>query len=202
MSNPYWPRKGARTFIDPDGYRLIVVPAPEPEAIAADSGGSGSRLVSRVVPSGGQRDVYLPLFDLADDAVDETRRYSQTGTLYGFEAPNGSPIGMILVLPLSEGVAELKAVAVDQALRGRGLGTRLLRAVVARLRSDGVRRVVVGISSSGVGQLAYYQKAGFRLWKVERDFFTPERGYPQGIEENGIPARDMVWMDQDLEQPT
>jgi Glyoxalase/Bleomycin resistance protein/Dioxygenase superfamily len=24
--NPYWPRAGARTFVDPDGYRLIVVP--------------------------------------------------------------------------------------------------------------------------------------------------------------------------------
>jgi hypothetical protein len=25
--NPYWPRAGARCFVDPDGYRLIVVPA-------------------------------------------------------------------------------------------------------------------------------------------------------------------------------
>jgi len=25
--NPYWPRHGARTFSDPDGYRLIVSPA-------------------------------------------------------------------------------------------------------------------------------------------------------------------------------
>ena len=25
--NPYWPRLGARTFSDPDGYRLIVAPA-------------------------------------------------------------------------------------------------------------------------------------------------------------------------------
>jgi hypothetical protein len=25
--NPYWPREGARCFIDPDGYRLIVVPS-------------------------------------------------------------------------------------------------------------------------------------------------------------------------------
>jgi catechol 2,3-dioxygenase-like lactoylglutathione lyase family enzyme len=25
--NPYWPRHGARTFSDPDGYRLIVAPS-------------------------------------------------------------------------------------------------------------------------------------------------------------------------------
>jgi len=25
--NPYWPRQGARSFVDPDGYRLFVVPS-------------------------------------------------------------------------------------------------------------------------------------------------------------------------------
>ena len=25
--NPYWPRQGALCFVDPDGYRLIVVPS-------------------------------------------------------------------------------------------------------------------------------------------------------------------------------
>ena len=59
-------------------------------------------------------------------------------------------------------------------------------------------RVVVGTGNSGIGQLAYYQRCGFRLWKIERNFFNSERGYPDGLEENGIPLRDMVWMDQDL----
>ena len=49
-----------------------------------------------------------------------------------------------------------------------------------------------------MGQLAFYQKTGFRLWKIERDFFSRERGYPEGIEEAGIPLRDMVRMDQEL----
>ena len=33
-------------------------------------------------------------------------------------------------------------------------------------------RVIVGTSSSGIGQLAYYQKTGFRLSWIERDFFN------------------------------
>ena len=24
--NPYWPRHGARSFVDPDGYHLIIAP--------------------------------------------------------------------------------------------------------------------------------------------------------------------------------
>jgi hypothetical protein len=74
----------------------------------------------------------------------------------------------------------------------------MLAAVLAHLKARGVKRVVVGTGNCGIGALAYYQKAGFRLWKIERDFFSPARGYPAGLEENGIPLRDMVWMDQEL----
>jgi ribosomal protein S18 acetylase RimI-like enzyme len=74
----------------------------------------------------------------------------------------------------------------------------MLAAVLGDLRAHGVERVVVGTASASVGQLAYYQKTGFRLWRIERDYFDRARGYPDGLEENGIPVRDMVWMDQEL----
>ena len=108
-----------------------------------------------------------------------------------------TPLGVVLALPArDDGAVELRAVAPDH--HNRGVGTRLLAAVLAALRSRGVRRVVVGTSNAGVGQLAFYQKAGFRLWRIERDFVTPERGYDPEARENGIPHRDMVWLDQDL----
>ena len=97
-----------------------------------------------------------------------------------------------------DGSVELKAVAVDAARQGQGVGSRMLRDVLAVLRARGVGRVLVGTASAGVGQLAYYQKAGFRLLRIERDYFRPDRGYPEGLAENGIPVRDMVWMDQQL----
>jgi ribosomal protein S18 acetylase RimI-like enzyme len=152
----------------------------------------------RVVPTGTARDRYLPLLSLADDSMEQLRGYYQTGTLFALDGRDGQPIGVILVREGSDGAIELKAVAVDPSLHGLGIGTRLLRAVLEELRAGGARRVIVGTSSSGIGQLAYYQKAGFRLQVIERDFFSSERGYPEGIEENGIPLRDMVWMDQEL----
>ena len=70
--------------------------------------------------------------------------------------------------------------------------------VLADLKARGMKHVVVGTGNSDSGPLAYYQKAGFRLWKIERDFFSPAHGYPDGLQENGIALRDMVWMDQQL----
>jgi hypothetical protein len=57
---------------------------------------------------------------------------------------------------------------------------------------------VLGTGNSGIGQIAFYQKAGFRMWKIERDFFSEARGYPPDLEENGIPLRDMIWFDREL----
>jgi ribosomal protein S18 acetylase RimI-like enzyme len=152
----------------------------------------------RVVPAGSGRDVYLPLLRLADDSESEVRGYYQKGDLYAIDDQAGRPVGVSLAIPGPDASVELKAVAVDEALHGRGIGRRLLVAVLEDLKARGVRRVVVGTGNSGIGVLAYYQKAGFRLWKIERDFYSPARGYPVGLEENGIPLRDMVWMDQEL----
>ena len=152
----------------------------------------------RVVAAGPERDAYLPLLFLADESAAQVRSYYQQGTLFALDDPTGRPLGMILAIDEPDGSVELKAVAVDEAFHGQGVGTRMLRTVLAELRAQGVARVVVGTSSAGIGQLAYYQKAGFRFWKVERDFFNPDRGYPERMEDNGIPLRDMVWMDQEL----
>ena len=75
----------------------------------------------------------------------------------------------------------------------------MLRVVLDTLRGCGVRRVIVGTASSSIGPLAFYQKVGFRLFEIERDYFREDRGYPLGLQEAGIPVRDMVWMDQGLD---
>lgn len=150
------------------------------------------------VPAGPARDQYLPLFLLADDSMVCVRSYYQTGVLLVLRADDGAVRGLTLVVHGADGSVELKAVAVARELHGRGVGRRMLGLVLSELRNAGVRRVTVGTASSGIGQLAFYQKTGFRLRRIERDFFTTASGYPPGIEENGIALRDMVWMDQDL----
>ncbi|MBA3450635.1 MAG: GNAT family N-acetyltransferase [Chloroflexia bacterium] len=151
------------------------------------------------VPPGPGREAYFPLLLLADES-EPLRGYMQDGDLYAFHGADGAPLGATLVVPSAEepDTVELKAVAVAQSEHNRGLGRWMLAEVLANLRSRGTRRVVVGTSNAGIGQIAFYQKAGFRLWRIERDYFTAEKGYDPDERENGLPHRDMVWFDREL----
>jgi GNAT superfamily N-acetyltransferase len=153
--------------------------------------------LERIAP-GPARDSLLPLLQLADESEAQVRSYYQHGDLFLLRGHDRLVRGVTLAVPHSDAVVELKAVAVTSGLQRCGVGRRMLEAVLAELRSAGTRRVVVGTASCAVGSLAFYQKVGFRMWRIERDFFTAARGYAAGSLEDGIPLRDMVWMDQDL----
>ena len=155
----------------------------------------------RIVAPGPERDRYLPLFYVADDSEVQIQSSYQSGDLYALDDTEGNPAAIVLAIALSGGEVELKTVAVAPPLQRQGVGRELLAAVVLRLDHRGTRRIIVGTSSSNIGALAFYQRAGFRMWKVERDFFSPARGYPIGLEENGIPVRDMLWLDRERRDP-
>jgi len=146
------------------------------------------------VEPGAAREAWIPLLELADEP-EPLRTYLNDGVLYGIvDEESGKPLAAVLVIGIDDHIVELRAVAVGEDQQGRGLGTWIVSEVCDRARRAG-RHVVVGVASSGIRQLGFYQRLGFRLTHVERDFFRPERGYPVGLSENGIPTRDMVWME-------
>ena len=150
------------------------------------------------VPPGAERDRWAPLLELADEP-EPLRAYLQDGDLFGLCGSDGTPSAAILVIEDPPGVAELRAVAVAEAVQGQGVGSAMVNAVLVVLAARGVHTALVGTASSGVRQLAFYQRCGFRLTRVERDFFTEAKGYPPDLSENGIAIRDMVWMDRPLD---
>lgn len=151
----------------------------------------------KIVEPGSEREPYLPLLLLADDSEQQVRAYMKDGMLFVAE-DDGWTVGIVLAIPLNAAEIELKAVAVDPDSHNQGIGKRMLAQVLPELSKRGYTRVMLGTGNSSIGQLAFYQKAGFRLWKIERDFFSPERGYPEDLKENGIPLRDMVWLDRSI----
>lgn len=124
----------------------------------------------------------------ADPSEDNVRKYLE-GSLCYVAMESGAPVGVCVLGPIGEGSLELYNIAVSPGLQGQGIGTALLRHVIAEAGTRGVGRIEVGTGTFGY-QLAFYQRAGFRVEGVIRDFFLDNYGEP--IFEMGIQLKDML----------
>jgi ribosomal protein S18 acetylase RimI-like enzyme len=94
-----------------------------------------------------------------------------------------------VVMRWDEDANEIEYVAVDNACRGRGYGKAMMAQMLALAQQRGVRAVLVGTTNSSLENIAFYQKCGFRMDHVRRDYFA----YIQPpIVQNGIAMRDML----------
>lgn len=103
---------------------------------------------------------------------------------------DGELIGVYVLLALSETVVEIKNLAVSEGFRDRGYGRQLLEHALGEAAQRGFLFVEIGTGNSSLGQLALYQKCGFRMHEIDPDFFR--RNYLEPIFENGIECRDMI----------
>ena len=102
----------------------------------------------------------------------------------------------------SGGTAEIRALAVSSAARGRGVGRALLDAAAVGLRDAGVARVWLVTTNDNLTALALYQKAGYRLVALRtgaidalRQTIKPSIGE---VGEHGIAIRDELELELDL----
>lgn len=137
----------------------------------------------------------MELLLLADPSQELVEEYIRRGECFVAETDEGI-VGVYVLLKTRPGTVELVNVAVDERFQGRGIGKQLVNHAVERARSLGFQTIEIGTGNSGVGQLALYQKCGFRITGVDRDFFL--RHYSEPIYENGIQVIDMVRLSQDL----
>ena len=151
----------------------------------------------REAPPGPSRRVLIPLIRLAEDSESQLESAIDEGTMYVAE-DGDVPIGVVLVLDHGERERELRYVAIAESHQRKGLGRAMLADVREAEASRGAARLVVGTSCADTGNLDFYQRCGYRLLSIERDDFTPARGYPPDFVLNGLPAVDMVWMDLQL----
>jgi ribosomal-protein-alanine N-acetyltransferase len=63
-------------------------------------------------------------------------------------------------------------VAVRPAYRGRGLGTALMRHVLAEARRLGARRATLEVRSSNQGARRLYERLGFRVAGTRRAYYS------------------------------
>jgi len=73
-----------------------------------------------------------------------------------------------------DGEADVQTVAVAPAAQGRGVGARLLGALLERAVEQGARRVTLEVRADNAVAIALYRRHGFARVAVRRGYYQPE----------------------------
>ena len=130
----------------------------------------------------------MELLLLADPSEQKIRAYLSRSRCF-VALNNGAVAGTCVVQPGHAGAYEIMSIAVRPDSQKMGIGTALLKWVVECFRQAGATQLDVGTGTFGY-QLAFYQRQGFRVQRVDRDFFL--RNYARPIMEEGIQLLDML----------
>ncbi|AWF80915.1 GNAT family N-acetyltransferase [Microbulbifer sp. A4B17] len=92
-------------------------------------------------------------------------------------------------------IAEIFNISVSPKMRQQGIGSKLLKFTLSEITTKGVHKIELGTGTFGY-QLAFYQRHGFRVDSVIKDYFL--HNYDQAIIENGVQHKDMLRLSLDL----
>src|SRR5262245_42792344 len=122
----------------------------------------------------------LELFALADHSPAQIASYIGLGDV--LIARDGCAIvGHLQLIETDDvHVFELKSMAVTEARQGQGIGRRLVEVAIARCRQRKGRKLIVSTAAADTGNLRFYQRQGFRMYRIVRDAFVPATGYAAG----------------------
>jgi ribosomal protein S18 acetylase RimI-like enzyme len=100
----------------------------------------------------------------------ECRKYLPTGKC--FIAKHGNETVAVLVLSKTKPeTVEIMNVAVREKYQSKGVGTQLIRRVIEEAKKQGMKTIELGTANSSVRQMLMYQKCGFRIVRVDFNFF-------------------------------
>jgi Acetyltransferases len=133
---------------------------------------------------------------LADPSRSSVDDYMTRGLCFIGMADN-RVAGVFVLLRTRPHTVEIVNIAVAEELQGRGIGKELVKSAIEKSKALGASVVEIGTGNSSLQQLALYQKCGFRIAGVDRDFFI--RHYEERIIENGIPCLDMIRLRLELD---
>lgn len=138
----------------------------------------------------------LPMLLDADEGEERIRTMLLDPACTAYAAwLNGQLMGAAVVRWEENAPSEILYIEVAAALRGRGYGKQIIQALQHELPRRGGRSLLVGTANAALENIAFYQKCGFRMYEIRRDYFA----YIQPpVFEHGIQLRDMLVLRYDL----
>jgi len=136
----------------------------------------------------------MALLLLADPSEQRIRRY-----LIGAHAfvgiKNADPASILVARWRNADEAEIMHVAVALEHQRTGIWRAMMEFAAEDAKVRGARSVAVGTGNSSLGELRFYQRLGFRVTGVSRDYFAD---YDPPIFEEGIRCLDMIHLRREL----
>ena len=136
----------------------------------------------------------LSLLLEADPSEHNIKKYLSDSLCYVAEI-SGALAGVYVLKKSNQSTFELMNISVATTYQAKGIGTKMLLHAISTAKQLGANRLEVGTGTFGY-QLTFYQKAGFRVHSVERDFFLKHYDVP--VMESGIRHKDMLRLAMDL----
>ena len=127
-----------------------------------------------------KKDEPLPMELLlqADPSERLIRAYCKTGNCMVAEYA-GKIIGAYVLFALSDKTVEIKNLVVAERFQMKGFGRELIEHALTESDLNNFQFVEIGTGNTSTNQLSFYQRCGFRIVAIDRDFFR--RNYPEPI---------------------
>jgi len=146
-------------------------------------------------PLGKQEEVPYKLLLLADPNQEVIDAYLKNSSIY-IAVLADETVGVFVLFPLSDERVEIKNIAVAEPHQDKGIGKILLSEAIRIAQQHHYQSIWIGTANSSIAQLYLYQKMGFEIMEIKKDFFL--QNYPDPIFENGIQAKHLLLLSQAL----
>jgi GNAT superfamily N-acetyltransferase len=145
-------------------------------------------IVVREVPRA-ERDAVIPLLLLAEPSERALRWSLEHLSDVVYRAERDGTLVAAATMRWRDDPCELVELAVAEAWQGRGVGRALIAWLLDEARRRAKAAMIVGTANSSIGNIAFYQRCGFRMDHVRPDYFWYDAS---GRTEHGIPTRDLL----------
>jgi len=139
-------------------------------------------------------DEILALLLLADPLIEMINQYISESSIYILE--ENDLIGVLVLKAVNESTLEKMNIAVNETYQGKGYGKLMLKKAEEIAKHSGYNKLIIATANSSLNQLALYQKCGFRIIDIEKDFFI--NAYKEVLIENGIKAMDKIILSKNI----
>lgn len=135
--------------------------------------------------------ILVPILHEAEEGDERILKTIEDPSTTAYLAQVGDDIVGAVVVRWTPAESEIVYIATEPAWRGQGYGKAIMRWIIEEAQRRGTAEIIVGTANAGLDHIAFYQKCGFRMDSVRKNFFDY---FPAPVYENGIRLQDMLML--------